>query len=342
MRIAFLVNALADERPVYTTPRLARAAALRGHEVSYLDLTDLGLETDGSVSALARRPPGPGADPEEFLAGLNRAPLEPLAVGDLDVLMLRSEPSFELTTRPWAQPVGWLFGELARQRGVLVLSDPRGLALAGPDKYYTLRFPARHRPATILTRSLAAVRAFAAGRPEGIVLKPLHGGAGDHVFWVRPGDPNLAQIVAAVAERGYLLAQAYLPAIAEGCVRLFLLDGRPLTVDGQVAALRLTPAGEDIRTNYAVTGTVAPAELDHRHLAAAAAAGPRLAADGLFLVGLDLVGETILEANLHSPGGLRGAELLTGADFSAVVVAAVERKRLASASRVSSRLAAEG
>jgi glutathione synthase len=207
-----------------------------------------------------------------------------------------------------------------------VLSDPETLACAGPDKLYTLGFPPEFRPPTLVTRDPAAVAEFVDAHRDGAVIKPLHGGAGDSVFLVRRDEPNLDQIISAVGRRGYLVVQPYLPAVAEGSIRLFLLDGDMLTVDGEVAALRLLPTGADIRTNFHVSHTVAPAGLDDAALVAARAVGPRLAKDGMFLVGLDIVGGLILEANLHAAGGLRGAERLTGADFSGAVLAAVETR----------------
>jgi glutathione synthase len=328
LRIAVLVNALTDERPVHTTVLLARAAIRRGHRVTMLDLADLTLAADGRLWARGRLAPCAGVDGAEFLDRVRAAEPESIVVDELDVLLLRTEPSFEVEHRAWAQPIGWQFGALARERGVLVLSDPDGLALAGPDKLYTLRFPARHRPATVITTELAAVQAFRAEHPAGVVIKPLHGGAGDSVFLLRPGEPNLAQIVAAVSRRGYCVVQEFLPEIAAGSVRVFLLDGRPLTVNGRIAALQHLPSGEDIRTNHEITNRLGPAELDERVLAAVGAAGPALAADGMFLTGLDVVGDKILEVNLHSPGGLRGAERFAGADFSAAVISAIETRRL--------------
>lgn len=54
--------------------------------------------------------------------------------------------------------------------------------------------------------------------------------------------------------------------------------------------------------------------------------GPRLAEDGMFLAGLDIVGDRILEINVFSPGGLGSVQSLTGVDFSEVVVAALEER----------------
>ncbi|MDB5071552.1 MAG: glutathione synthase [Candidatus Eremiobacteraeota bacterium] len=329
MRIAFLVNALADERDVYTTTQLAHAAARRGHDVWYVDVDALAVTPGGELTATAQRATDWAGDAAAFLGAVVRSAPELLALDALDVLMLRNEPSFDAVDRPWAQPAGYLFGELARQRGVVVLSDPRGLALAGPDKLYTLRFPERWRPRTLITRDLDAVHAFAAELGGDVVLKPLHGGAGESVFAVRRNDPNFVQIFEAVARRGYVIAQEYLPAIERGSVRLFMLDGKPLAVDGAVAATRHLPRGADIRSNYRVAATIAPPDLDDDAFAIAAAVGPALAADGMFLVGLDIVGDKILEANLFSPGGLRGAQLLAGVDFAGAVVDAMAAKRAA-------------
>jgi glutathione synthase len=336
MRLGFVVSEVAAERPVYTTITVALAALRRGHEVWFIDLADFAWDRDDRIRARARstrpRPYGDDAG-EQYLADLtgSAARRERIAVDELDVLWLRSEPSFDAAIRPEVQSMAFAFGRAAQERGVVVLSDPDGLARALADKLYSQRLPEPLRPSTLITCDADEIVAFADAHAGDVVVKPLQGGGGHAVFFVRKGiEPNLRQIVDAVRRFGYVVVQEYLPEARHGTVRLFLLDGRPLQLDGRYAVLRHMPLGGDERSNFRVSGTIAAAELDAAGLAVAEAVGPTLAADGMFLVGLDIVGDKLLEANLFSPGGLRGAERLQGVRFSDAVVAAME-ERLAAA-----------
>jgi glutathione synthase len=332
MRLGFVVSELAAERPVYTTITVALAAMRRGHEVWFIDLPDFAWDPDDRIRARARSaPPRDYGDDAgaEYMADLmsETGRSERIAVDELDLLWLRTEPSFDAATRPEILPMAFGFARAARERGVAVVSDPDGLARALADKLYSQRLPASLRPRTLVTCDAGEVIAFADAQPGDVVVKPLQGGAGQAVFVVRKGrEPNLRQIVEAVGRYGYIVAQEYLPGARDGTVRLFMLDGRPLEVDGRPAVLRHVALDGDPRSNFAVTGTIAPVELDAAAVAVADAVGPVLAADGMFLVGLDIVGDKLLEANLFSPGGLRGAERLQGVPFSEAVVAAMEAK----------------
>jgi glutathione synthase len=158
------------------------------------------------------------------------------------------------------------------------------------------------------------------------VLKPLTGYGGRDVFLVREDATNLAPIVDALGRAGWVVAQEYLPAAEAGDVRLFIMNGRPLEVEGRWAAIRRTAAAGDFRSNMMAGGGVERVEVDDVLRGIAAAVGPRLAADGIFLAGLDVVGDRLVEVNTVSPGGLFSAERLEGVDFGGAVIRAVERK----------------
>jgi glutathione synthase len=133
-------------------------------------------------------------------------------------------------------------------------------------------------------------------------------------------------MVEAVARDGYAIVQEYVPAAAEGDTRLFLIDGRPLEHEGAYAAFRRIPAPGDARSNMSVGAEVEPAEVDGRILRIVDAVRDQLVADGMFLVGLDIVGDCLLEVNVFSPGGLGSAQAMTGVDFAPIVIDAIERK----------------
>jgi glutathione synthase len=328
VKVAFLVNDVATERPVYSTTRMAMEAVGRGHEVWYFDVGDFSHTQNDEVCAEARQAPQKRQrKPDSFLAAFQEAAPQPLRVAPegLDVLVLRNDIAQDIE-RPWAQWAGVLFGQLAARRGVIVVNDPYGLSQA-MNKLYLLHFPPQVRPATLVTRQPEHVRGFIAERGGHAVLKPLLGSGGESVFMVHPNeDSNVNQIIDVICRDGYLVAQEYLPAAEHGDVRMLLLNGRPLEVDGAYAAFRRLPQGSDPRSNTSVGATEAPAQVDDTMLALAEAVRPKLQQDGMFFVGLDIAGDKLMEINVFSPGGLAGSQQFTGVDFTPAVIASLERK----------------
>jgi glutathione synthase len=157
-----------------------------------------------------------------------------------------------------------------------------------------------------------------------IILKPLEGSGGAGVFVARSDDRrNLGEIIAALSRDGYVVAQEYLPAARDGDVRLLLLDGVPLRVRGKYAAFRRRPDGHDIRSNMHAGGTVVPAEVTPIMLELAELARPQLVRDGMFLAGLDIIGDKLVEINVLSPGGFGSAQQIQKVNFAKAVVHAL-------------------
>jgi glutathione synthase len=243
-------------------------------------------------------------------------------VDDLDVLLLRSNPSVQ---QVWARAAGMHFGRLAMRHGVIVLNDPNGLSKA-MNKLYLQTFPDAVRPRTMISRQPRQIEQFA--RREGtIILKPLQGSGGVGVFLVRPDDlRNLEEIIRAVSRDGYVIAQEYLAEAAKGDTRLFLMNGLPLLYKGKYAAFRRVRSSEDIRSNIHAGGRLRPAVVDQTMLGLAEMVRPRLVEDGMFLVGLDIVGDKLMEINVFTPGGLGSAQKFEKVNFAQTVIRALERK----------------
>jgi glutathione synthase len=123
-----------------------------------------------------------------------------------------------------------------------------------------------------------------------------------------------------------VIVQEYLPAAAEGDIRMFLLNGCPLEVDGSYAAFRRVASKGDLRNNMSRGGEAKPLKMTEEILAVAEAVRPKLIEDGMFLVGLDIAGNRILEVNVCSPGGLGSCEHFEEVDFCGAVLDAVEAK----------------
>lgn len=329
MKIGFVVNDIMTEQLGYTTTRLAMWCINRGHEAWIMGLGDLAYDPDENIRARARTVPQKAyKTTESYLKALQgkSAIRERITVDELDILMLRSDPANETGTRSWAASAGINFGRIAMRHGVIVLNDPNGLSKALNKSYFQL-FPEEVRPRTLITRDASEIRAFSKEMGGKIILKPLQGSGGSGVFLLQPEDrSNLNQIVESLIRDGYVVAQEYLTAAEEGDTRLFMMNGQPLRHKGKYAAFRRVRHGEDIRSNIHAGGKLREAEITDTHLQLAEIVRPKLVQDGMFLVGLDIVGDKLMEINVFSPGGLGSAQKFTKVNFSNVVIDALERK----------------
>ncbi|TFH66326.1 MAG: glutathione synthase [Gemmatimonadales bacterium] len=329
MRLGIVVNNIETEEAGYTTSRLAVAGINMGHEVWIMGVGDLAYDPDEAIRARARSAHKKHyKTSESYLKDLQgkSALSERITVDDLDVLILRNDPSQDAISRPWAATAGIVFGRVAMRHGVIVVNDPNGLAKA-TNKMYFQGFPEEVRPKTLVTRDRNEIKAFAKDHDGTIVLKPLQGSGGDSVFMVRPEDvPNLNQMIDAVSRDGYVIAQEYLPAAAEGDMRLFLMNGQPLRYRGKYAAFRRVRTGGDMRSNVHAGGKLRKAEVDDVALHLAEMVRPKIVQDGMFLVGLDIVGDKMMEINVFSPGGLGSAQKFEGVNFNRAVIHALEQK----------------
>ena len=328
MKIGFLVNDVSTEKVGFTTTRLAADAITLGHPIFGFGVGDLAYDSDEFVRARARTVAKKSyKSHESYFKDLQgaKAISERITVDDLDVLMLRNVPSDDFIARPWATTAANEFARVAMRHGVIVVNDPNGLAKASSKMYLQL-FPENVRPRTLITRDKKEIKEFA--KQEGtIVLKPLQGSGGASVFLVRPDDmPNINQMIDAVSRDGFVIAQEYLPAAQDGDMRLFMMNGRPLRVKGKYAAFRRVRSGDDMRSNIHAGGKLAPATVTDEALHIAEIVRPKLVQDGMFLVGLDVVGDKLMEINVFSPGGLGSIQKMTKINFSKVVIGALERK----------------
>jgi glutathione synthase len=320
-----LVNELSKELPIYSTTQLALAAARRGHEVMYLELGDFCHSPSGLAGVHVRRlAEGRYLTGEDVVRAARAAPPESADHHDIDVLFLRYDPAGEIQNRPWAQFAGVQFAQLFSRQGVLVLNDPFTLSNA-VSKLYFEGFPAWVRPRTLISRDRDEIKAFIREQGNGAVLKPLQGSGGCNVFLVERGSRNVNQIMDVISRDGYIVAQEFLQR-ASTDTRVILMDGQPLECEGYICAMHRIGAADDLRSNLHAGGYVEPCELTSEELAIVEAVRPKLLADGLFLVGLDIADGKLMEVNTFSPGGLGCGEMLHGVNFSGAVIEAIERK----------------
>lgn len=328
MKIAFVVNDLERERPGYTTTLLAQEARRLGHDALHVPLGGFSIGPGDRVTLRGHpAPPAGDGDRAWFLDAIREAPPVEVELEDVDVVWLRNDPADDADTRPWATHAGVVLGQIAASRGAHVVNDPFGLARA-LTKLYAEHYPEDIRPRTLVTRDAERLREFVHAQRSGAVLKPLSGSGGRAVFHARRHErSNLNQMIETVLRDGYVVAQEFLPEAAVGDVRVFMVDGELLEVDGYLGAVARVAREDDIRSNLHAGGHSEPARRTPVIERIAAAVGPGLVRDGMFFVGLDIGGERLLEINVFSPGGLVSAcDRSGGARFGAAVIRALERR----------------
>ena len=233
---------------------------------------------------------------------------------DVDVVLMRQDPPFDL---------GYITGTHLLERiqsETLVVNDPASVRNA-PEKLWVLDFP-QFMPPTAITRSLGLARKFLAEHGE-IVMKPLHGFAGGSVFRIGQDGRNLASLME-VFNRTYRephVLQKFLPEIADG-------DKRIVLVDGEVAgAINRLPGEGEIRSNLAVGGKAAKADLTPSEEEICAILGPELRRRGLIFVGIDVIGgKWLTEINVTSPTGIVAIDSFNGTDTPALIWQAIDRR----------------
>ncbi len=328
MKIGFVVNDVTTEKPTYTTTRLAMQATNMGHEAYLMGMGDFAYEPDGSLSAKCRGGAGKHyRSLERYLDDVQKPEVEDqLTLSDFDVVMLRSDPADDAHEAAWANNAGVAFGQLIASTGVLVVNDPGSLANA-LSKAYFQHFPEAVRPRTLISRDEKKIEKFVADLGGKAVLKPLQGSGGSGVFLVNSKEsPNLNQIIEAIARDGYVVAQEYLDEAKNGDIRMFVMNGKPLKVNGKYAAFRRKSSSDDIRSNMSAGGKAQPVTVTEEMLRLVEVVKPKLIADGMFLVGLDIVGDKLMEVNVFSPGGLGSCQSLYDENFSVAIIEDLERK----------------
>lgn len=275
-----------------TTLRLMLAAQSRGWELHYFQMADLSIR-DGISMGNSHRVSVRDNNEDWFsLQGQ-----QSLALHDLDLLLMRKDPPFDLE---YVNATHFL--ERAQQEGLRVVNDPRGLRDIG-EKLSIAQFP-QFCPPTLISRSIAEFREFCAEH-QAIVVKPLDGMGGASIFRVLSDDQNASVIYETITEQEsrYAMAQKYLPDISKGDKRILVIDGQPYP-----KALARIPASGELRGNLAAGGRGEGVALSERDIEIAGTVGAWLKERGMLFCGLDVIGDSLTEINVTSPTCLRELE----------------------------------
>jgi glutathione synthase len=328
MRICFVVADARAQQPTYAGVYLALAGHRRGHDVRFVAVDDLSFLDDNTVLGTTRRVrAGDYQKPADYARALasDDAVSEEDNLGSYDVVFLRYNPTRESNGRGGTSLID--FGWRLRLGGTLVVNDPEGLRRAG-SRMYLGDFPADIRARTLVSRSPERLKEWVRALRGPAVLKPLQPRGGEHVFFVRRRQvSNLNQILTTVTKGGYAIAQEYLPEIEEGEKRMLLLGAEPIRAGKHVAIYRRHgvmggPNGAPSET----PGTRSRCEFGRAEARICELIRPRLLADGLYLVGVDMVGDRIIELNVFTPGGIHSVHELYGIDVADSVIRDLERR----------------
>ena len=286
------------------------AASKQGHDLYYMEQKDLFIEEHearANIRILTVQ------DDKSNWFGFHQQ--STIALTELDALLMRKDPPFDIE---------YIYStyilELAQKQGLLVVNDPRSLRDVN-EKMFINHFPQCIAP-TLVSRNHDQLLAFISQHGV-VVLKPLEGMGGKSVFKVAQGDTNTNVIIETLSSHHsrYIMAQKYLPEIAQGDKRILLIDGQPV----DYALARIPMAGEN-RGNLAAGGTGKGVPLSERDRWICAQVGPELRERGLLFVGLDVIGDYLTEINVTSPTCIRELETIYKIDIAGQLIKTVETR----------------
>lgn len=318
MKFAFIIDPLSKLDPGHdTSVALMEASQALGHEVWVTQAENLSVVNSQAWALLeqvqltpAELVEGRWVVSEQWYA-VSEAVLRSL--DEMDAVFMRTDPP---VTVPYLYATYIL--DYINQDKTLVINTPAGIRMAN-EKMYALQFK-EVIPETIVSQDKSVIRKFVEQKGAA-VLKPLGGKAGEGILFLEPSDRNFNSLVEVSTQRGRepVMVQTYLPAAKDGDKRIILLNGKP------IGAVNRIPTGNEFRGNMAVGGRVAQADITEQEQKICAQVGPKLQQDGLYFVGIDVIGGYLTEVNVTSPTGIREIDRLNGTRLGEEVIAWVEQ-----------------
>ena len=321
MRIAFVVDPLAQLKPEKDSSiALMRSAAKRGHEVYAIESTSIHWRDNRQRVKASTKPKTVFGEALRLKLDLSEldnwhevTQRERLALNAFDTVLMRKDPPFNFDY----VSLTWLLSR-AEAEGARVYNSPQALR-EHSEKVAVSEFTTFSVP-TIISRDAGMIDDFIHQEQE-VIVKPLDGMGGEEVYRLTPVDPNRNMILESITRNGarLVMAQRYVPQIKEGDKRVFLIDGAV----APWCLARLPKEGET-RANLMAGGIGVARELSARDQAIAEALAPTLAARGLFLVGIDIIGDYLTEINVTSPTCMVEIEQQSGFSVADKTIEALE------------------
>lgn len=310
MNILFVADPL-DHFKIYkdTTFAMMRELQRRGHRIAACEPQQLSWRRGGQVEADVRAITLTG----EAAQWCKIDSEQRMSIKDFGAVLMRKDPPFDAE---YIYATHLL--EQAEREGARVFNKPAALR-DHPEKLAIMEFAQFIGP-TLVTRSADDIRRFHAEHQD-IILKPLDGMGGMGIFRVRADGLNLGSIIETLNKGGAesVMVQKFLPQIAQGDKRVLVIGGAPVPY-----SLARIPQGNEVRGNLAAGGLGVARPLSARDREIAEALGPVLAARGLLLVGIDVIGDCVTEINVTSPTCFQEITEQTGFDVAAMFADALE------------------
>jgi glutathione synthase len=309
MKIAFITDPL-DHFKIYkdSTFAIMREAHGRGHELHVMLQEDLAWR-DGAVAGDVQSLKMSGDERMWYRLGAKRR----VPLREFDVVLMRKDPPFDME-----YVYSTYLLEIAQRQGARVLNDPRAIRDFN-EKISITQYPQFIVP-SLVARRMDMLHEFIETHGD-TILKPLDEMGGASVFRVKKNDPNVNVIVETITRYGQrtVMAQRFIPEISNGDKRILLIAGKAVPH----ALARIAKPGET-RANLAAGGKGVARPLTPRDIEIADTVGPQLAAQGYFLVGLDVIGDYITEINVTSSTGFQEITNQTGFNVAGMMVDALE------------------
>jgi glutathione synthase len=290
LRIGIVMDPIRSIAP-YKDSSLAMLleAERRGAEIHYFEQKDLSLVSGkalGQSTLLHVRD-----DNDDWF---DLGDQSQVALGDLDVILMRKDPPFDMEYIYTTYIL-----DRARDEGALVVNAPQALRDMN-EKAYTAWFP-QCTPPTLITRSMHEMKAFL-NEHQRVVAKPLDGMGGRSIFALQQGDKNANVIFETLTNYGteFAVTQVFVPEINAGDKRILLIDGEAIP-----CALARIPTGDDHRGNMVAGAVTRGQELSDRDRWICEQVGPALRDAGVLFAGIDVIGDYLTEVNVTSPTGIR-------------------------------------
>jgi glutathione synthase len=307
MKFVFLMDPLETvNMEKDTTFILMCGAANRGHEVYFLPEGSMTLK-NGVLHCHAVRVKPQKILHEPFV--IDKPAI--LTENDISAFFIRTDPPFDgeylMAT--------WLLDRLAKK--VPVINSPTGVRTVN-EKVWATQFTSIIPP-TIVSCNKRDLLAFVKEEPN-VVAKPTDGFGGQSVFHIHPEQGN-TNVILETLTRGWekeIIVQRYIPDAKGGDKRILLLNGEPL------GAVIRKHGEDDHRNNLFAGGTALAAEITKRDLEIIAVLKPELQKLGLYFVGIDIIGDYLIEVNVTSPTCLQEMNKLYNQTLEDKVIEFVE------------------
>lgn len=318
MKFAFIIDPLARLDPGHdTSVAIMEAAQSLGHEVWVTEVHQLHVVTGKAWAWLSRVNLTPVelkgdrwfAIPQWYEIG---SPVL-TCLEEMDAVWMRKDPPVNIL---------YLYAtyilDLIDSQKTLVINSPKGLREAN-EKMYTLQF-SEVMPETIVSLDKNLIREFVQ-KQGSAVLKPLGGKAGEGILFLEASDRNFNSLIEISTQQGRepVMVQQFIPEAKDGDKRIIVWNGNP------IGAVNRVPTGKEFRGNMAVGGRVEKTEITPREWEICRTVGEKLRSDGLFFVGLDVIGGYLTEVNVTSPTGIREIDRLNQTSLGVIMIEWLEK-----------------